>query len=116
MQTCIDEATAELQQNQAAVKEVTLQLRGIPPIVDKKLVDLIADMEKHKGRFKDMLKVDSIRHQQSVVNAREDLVELRKGLVELGESFDHTLNRTQDIQQVLFRNLPYELVENVMEC
>ena len=62
-----------------------------------------------------MRKYESILHEQSVVNAREATAEIRRDLTQLGTEFDKTLNQSQDLQQLVFRNLPYELVENALE-
>lgn len=35
--------------------------------------------------------------------------------MEIGLEFDRTLNRSQDLQETVFRNLPFELVENPVD-
>lgn len=57
-----------------------------------------------------MLHRDAVRHQEAQMKVKQGIVEIQGGLAETEEGFDASLGRVQDIQEIIFKSLPFELI------
>lgn len=59
-----------------------------------------------------LLHRDNVKHNESQMHIKTELSQLNSELATYKQNFDSTLGHIQDLQQVVFTTLPFELVED----